>query len=287
MMHANRRVWIAYDFRTAPRGGLARGRRSRTCSDRSRAAVTPPDFPRLDSFSWTPRRSGVGGLHRNWSGHLPFARDLVASLRPRLLVELGTHYGKSYFGFCQSVAEAGYPCTCYAVDTWAGDSHSLAYGEEVYTSVQRYNSERYESFSHLLRSTFDGALSSFSEASIDLLQIDGIHTYDAVRHDFDTWYPKVAPGGIVLLHDTGERHADFRFRRLWEELAREHDAFEFTHSRGLGVIRKPGGRRAYGGILRYLFNAGNADPIRRYYTLCAEGLEAERTSRRPRRPATR
>jgi len=236
-----------------------------------------PAFPALDSLTWTPARLGAGGL-RNWLGHLPFARDLVASLRPRVLVELGTHYGESYFGFCQSVAETACSCACHAVDTWAGDPHSLHYGEEVYENVQRYNSETYASFSRLLRTSFDEARTWFSEESIDLLHIDGMHTYEAVEHDFQAWYPKVAPGGIVLLHDTAPRHADFGVWRLWEELSRDHQAFEFQHSHGLGVIRKDGGQRARGGILDYLFTAGNADPIRRYYRLCADRLEAVATA---------
>ena len=172
------------------------------------------------------------------------------------------------------MAETGYPCTCYAVDTWAGDPHSLRYGEEVYTNVQRYNSETYPSFSRLLRTTFDDALPSFPDSSIDLLHIDGMHTYEAVKHDFESWFPKVAPGGIVLLHDTAHRHADFGVWRLWEELSHNHEAFEFHHSHGLGVIRKAGGGARTEAFSITSSGPEMRDPIRRYYTLCADRLEA-------------
>ena len=229
-------------------------------------------FPALDSATFIPVRYRAG-KQRTWSGHLPFARDLVASLRPRLLVELGTHYGESYFGFCQSVMEAGCACTCYAVDTWLGDSHSLTYGSEVFDDVTRHNSERYSAFSYLLRNTFDEALAGFSEESIDLLHIDGLHTYAAVKHDWDAWLPKVAPAGIVLLHDIGVGHADFGVAKLWGEISQEYETFEFRHYHGLGVVRKPDGLPAHGGILDYLLKPANAEPIRRYYALCADRLD--------------
>lgn len=229
-------------------------------------------FPALDSSTFIPLRYRTG-KQRTWSGHLPFARDLVASLRPRLLVELGTHYGESYFGFCQSVVETGCACACHAVDTWLGDPHSLAYGSEVFEDVKRHNAELYGAFSHLLRTTFDDALAGFSEGSIDLLHIDGLHTYAAVKHDWDAWFPKVAPGGIVLLHDIDVRHADFGVWQLWGEVAQTYEAFGFHHYHGLGVVRKPGARAGHGGILEYLFAPENGEPVRRYYELCADRLD--------------
>ena len=72
----------------------------------------------------------------------------------------------------------------------------------------------------LLRTTFDCALDRFTAGSIDLLHIDGLHTYDAVKHDFYSWLPKVRPGSVLVLHDTMARHTDFGVWR-WEELARE------------------------------------------------------------------
>jgi hypothetical protein len=230
-------------------------------------------FPVLGSSGFIPLRYRPGGLC-TWSGHLPFARDLVESLWPSMIVELGTHYGESYFGFCQSVAEIGADTKCYAVDTWRGDPHAGEYGSEVYQEVDRYNSERYRSFSYLLPSTFDDALTKFTDGSIDLLHIDGLHTYGAVGHDWRAWLPKVAPGGIILLHDIAVRHADFGVWKLWEEISHEYESFEFHHSFGLGVLRKPGPRTARAGILDYLFVPENAVPLRRYYVLCAERLDA-------------
>lgn len=231
-------------------------------------------FPALGSATFVPRRYRPGNL-RTWSGHLPFARDLVASLQPRLLVELGTHFGESYFGFCQSVEETGISCACYAVDSWRGDAHAGEYGDEVWEEVDCYNNQYYGSFSRLLRSCFDDVRPEFSDETIDLLHIDGLHTYAAVNHDWATWFPKVAPGGIILLHDTTARHLDFGVWKLWEELWPNYESFDFHHYHGLGVIRKPGPRNSQGGVLDYLFAADNAKAIRQYYVLCSERLDSK------------
>jgi hypothetical protein len=192
---------------------------------------------------------------------------LIAAMRPALVVELGSFYGESYFGFCQALDENAIQCRCYAVDTWQGDGHGGIYGEEIYADVKAYNGEHYSSFSQLLRMTFDEALASFADGSIDILHIDGFHSYEAVRHDFESWLPKVRPGGIVLLHDISIRSAEFGVWRFWEELRPRFAAFEFRHSAGLGVILKPGGDGS-SSFVSSLFKADCA----RYYEASAERL---------------
>ena len=199
----------------------------------------------------------------------------MAALRPSLLVELGVHYGESYFGLCQAVRENQADCKCYAIDTWHGDPHSEPYGEEVFEEVRAYNQANYASFSYLLRNTFDAACPQFSDGTIDLLHIDGLHTYEAIRRDFETWIPKVRPGGIVLLHDVHVRHADFGVWKWWEELGKRYPSFAFTHSWGLGVVRVPGGNELPEGLLSAMFSGSEKDraAISEHYAIAAEHLD--------------
>jgi hypothetical protein len=236
----------------------------------------------LPSLNFEPlyyRPHGAG----HWSGHVPFAYDLVAALRPSKIVELGTEYGESYFTFCQAVVECGIACESFAVDTWRGDLHTGAYGESVFDEVSAHNRTHYLSFSTLLRTSFDDALPHFPDESIDLLHIDGLHTYEAVLHDFQAWFPKVSPGGIILIHDTQVRQSDFGVWRLWEELRTRYEGFEFLHSCGLGVLQKPGdGARS--GIMRLLLQDGDhADLVRRFYLVAGERLQYRDLSERQRR----
>jgi Methyltransferase domain len=173
-----------------------------------------------------------------WVGHLPFAAWLIRTIAPTTFVELGTYSGNSYFSFCQGVVEAGTPTRCFAVDTWQGDEHTGHYGEDVFVAVSTHHHEHYDACSRLLRMPFDTAVTYFSDESIDLLHIDGLHTYEAARHEFETWLPKLAPGAVVLLHDTNVRERGFGVWKVWEELkARYQRTMEFAHSNGLGVLQ--------------------------------------------------
>ncbi|WP_266157762.1 class I SAM-dependent methyltransferase [Dyella silvatica] len=171
-----------------------------------------------------------------WTGHIPFAAWLIEALRPRVFVELGTHHGASYFAFCQALLENRVEAKSFAVDTWKGDVHSEEYGEEVYTTLSRYHDLHYSSFSSLMRTTFDDAVEYFADGSIDLLHIDGLHTYEAVRHDFETWLSKMSVRGIVLFHDTNVRERNFGVWEFWSEISKVYPSFEFVHSHGLGVL---------------------------------------------------
>lgn len=176
---------------------------------------------------------------------MPFAYWIMAECQPKVFVELGTHSGNSYFSFCQAVRDKGLMTRCYAVDTWKGDEQAGFYGDHVYELVNGHNESQYKSFSTLYRMTFDEALAKFQDQSVDLLHIDGLHTYEAVRHDFETWFPKLAPGALVLSHDIKVTHGEFGVWKFWAELKEKYPQnFEFRHSHGLGVIRLPGSTRA-------------------------------------------
>ena len=172
-----------------------------------------------------------------WAGHLHFANFLVSEIKPTIFVELGTHSGNSYFAFCQSVKELNLPTKCFAVDTWVGDSHSGNYDQDIYEYVKDINSS-YSNFSTLLKMKFDEAVLLFEDKSINVLHIDGLHTYKAVKYDFETWFPKLADDAIVLMHDTQVFEDDFGAWQLWEELKVKYSLhIELKHSNGLGVLQ--------------------------------------------------
>lgn len=171
-----------------------------------------------------------------WSKHLPFAYDLVKEIKPKIIVELGTHQGESYFAFCQSVKDNHLPTVCYAVDTWQGDHQAGYYGNEIFDSVNSINNENFGHFSYLIRSFFDDASAQFANGTIDLLHIDGLHTYDAVKNDFDVWLPKMSQSGIILFHDIMVRHMDFGVWKLWAEIESRYTTFTFRSGHGLGVL---------------------------------------------------
>jgi len=189
----------------------------------------------LPSRQFQPRIYGVGA----WTNHLHFAYDLVATLRPALLVELGVDRGESYFAFCQSAVENHTGTRCFGIDTWRGDEQAGGYDETTFAQVVGHNRANYETFSTLLRAGFDDALPQFEPESIDVLHLDGLHTEEAVRHDVDSWLPKLRPGGILLLHDVDVRSKGFGVWKVWSELQTRGRSWTFHDGPGLAVWQKP------------------------------------------------
>lgn len=183
--------------------------------------VTDPSYYKLETPAWLE--------------HGPFAMWLVKALKPRRIVELGTHWGYSYFAMCEAVHQAALPTQCIAVDTWVGDVHAGQYSEEVFQAVRDEN-KKYSSFSTLLRKTFDAAREDIEDGSIDLLHVDGRHFYDDVKEDYEGWIPKLSDRAVVIFHDTMVFDRDFGVHQYWLEVSAAHPSFNFTHGHGLGVL---------------------------------------------------
>ena len=196
--------------------------------------------PRYDADQLNPKLKFA-----YWEGHRDFAYDLLQFVRPERLVELGSQYGCSLFTFCQAVRDFKLNTEINAVDMWSGDIGAEITGEEVYALVQKTAATYYPEVNlHLFQMCFDDARPNFADNSIDILHIDGGHTFEDVEHDFTTWLPKLKENGIVLFHDVYSP-IDQGSCDHWEKTKKEYDCyFDFTHSCGLGILF-PKGRYWY------------------------------------------
>jgi hypothetical protein len=209
-----------------------------------------------------------------WEGHVPFLYCILHFIKPRRFVELGSQYGNCYFAACQTSKILNNSIECIAVDTWAGDEHTGKYQDDVFQQFNYIRSRNYPKGKYI-RKLFSDAVSQFENGSIDLLHIDGLHTYEAVHEDYQTWLSKLSDYGIIMFHDTQVRERGFGVWQLWAELQYQYPSLEFDHSHGLGVILigkkspkyiqrlfalfdKPDYRQL---IKSYFSNIGNISPI--------------------------
>ena len=171
-----------------------------------------------------------------WAEHAPFASWLIDAMRPRTVLELGTHNGFSFFAMAEAARRLGLPTVLTAIDGWVGDDQAGYYGDEVFEKVKTISETYYPDTTRLIRAFFADAAPQIEDGSVDLLHIDGRHGYEDVREDFETYRSKLSERGVVIFHDTHEFQPGFGVHRLWSEVASIAPSFEFHHGHGLGVL---------------------------------------------------
>lgn len=169
-----------------------------------------------------------------WGENREFVYNLVKDKKPKKIVELGSYLGCSTFTFAQCCKDKHIPCEVYAIDTWAGDDNSGFYENNIYEDFMKARQVYKFEPIHVMRMTFDEALEYFPERDIDILHIDGLHTFDAVKHDFETWKPRVKKGGIILMHDINVK--EYGSSVYWQEVKEKHKTEEILNNNGLGVV---------------------------------------------------
>ncbi len=172
-----------------------------------------------------------------WAGHIPFMFGLISTLKPRRFVELGTHNGASFFAACQATKREEADSELVAIDLWEGDYQAGYYDETIYKNFEFLRKHHYPKMSKSIRSTFNEASVLFENESIDMLHIDGLHSFEAVKEDYETWKPKLTKNSVVLFHDTNEYQSDFGVWDLFDRVRGQASAsFDFKHTHGLGVM---------------------------------------------------
>lgn len=163
--------------------------------------------------------------------------SLLVDVDVQVIVEIGVHMGGTLGAWRQVVPvvigiDDAYPRKDWDSRDWGatvitGDSHDA-------TTVVA------------LEQCLDGR-------PIDCLFIDGDHTCDGVRQDYEMYGPLVRPGGLIAFHDIapiadGQSNVDgIQVKRFWDEI-KDESAVEIVdtedHLRshiggyGIGVLRK-------------------------------------------------
>lgn len=156
----------------------------------------------------------------------------------------------SFFAACQAAEHLRINTQCVAIDGWLGDEH--VGGSEVFEAFAALLNSRSPANAYFIRSCFSQALQCFDEGSIDLFHIDGFHTYEAVKADFESWLPKMSTRGTVIFHNTNADQDAFGVWRLWNELKCKYPHFRLPHCRGLGVLYVGSEPSPFAGLLREL-----------------------------------
>jgi predicted O-methyltransferase YrrM len=140
-------------------------------------------------------RSGVGeGLATLYG--------LARSLRPAVVVETGSARGKSTCALALACRQNGrgmvYAIDPHSPNSWAEfhtDGNNL---EFLQGRLRRY---RLDPWCRILRTTSVEAVKGWAE-KIDLFFIDGDHSYEGVKADFELFRPFLRPTALIVFHDT-------------------------------------------------------------------------------------
>jgi hypothetical protein len=145
------------------------------------------------------------GNHGAGSEQGPLLQSLIELNQSQVIVEVGVSSATTTNYLCHGAAKTG--GKVYGYDIW--DVHGLqkqyangwtAEGCADYLRSQGHNNFELTKIDSATQEWHD--LMPKKHPSIDLAFIDGCHSYQGVKNDFDVIYPLMNQGGIIAFHDT-------------------------------------------------------------------------------------
>jgi cephalosporin hydroxylase len=159
---------------------------------------------------------------KSWQIHSEFLhmQKFVLDAKPSTILEIGTAKGATLLGWCRIASKK-----VVSVDL-PGGIHGGGYPAIKQALYKDFVADRPGISLHMIQAdSHDPATRRKAEEAlngdlIDVLFIDGDHSYQGVKADFDLWSPLVRPGGHVIFHDIlPHKHvAHCEVDKLWAEL---------------------------------------------------------------------
>jgi cephalosporin hydroxylase len=164
-------------------------------------------------------------------GELAGLLEMVAEIKPRVIVEIGCDEGGTLYAWSQLPG----PPRVIGVDLPSGPFRNATGLPEP------HGAELVIGDSHRVE-TFGRVLELLGTEQADVLFIDGDHTYPGVRADFEWWRQIVRKGGFIVFHDVVV-HEQFAVgvHQLWEEISERWPCTEIVTDPeakwgGIGVL---------------------------------------------------
>ena len=112
-----------------------------------------------------------------------------------IVVEIGSYIGASSLMIGLGLKNK---CKLYCIDTWQNDAMT----EGNWDTFKEFmnNTKLLKNKIKPIKATSNDAVTEITEA-VDFIFIDGDHSYEGVKTDFDLWFPKLKKGGLIVFHD--------------------------------------------------------------------------------------
>lgn len=201
----------------------------------------PADADRTDVLELARTLTWRGGRIRPTQSteEILWLLDQLERLRPRTVVEIGTDEGGTLFLWTRVAAA---DALLVVVDVrplgllgrfsaYAVVRRGLARAQQRVELVMPADSQSEPTVERVRRLT--------RGRPVDFVFIDGDHSYEGVKRDFELWSALVRPGGIIAFHDMKPDAPD-GVPRLWAELRERFETEERVASTepsyGIGIV---------------------------------------------------
>ena len=169
--------------------------------------------------------------------------SLVQELRPKVIVEIGTYKGGTLYIWSRSNPQAE---LIVSIDL-PGGQYGGGYAKSRRKLYEEFLHDRGNTELRLIQrnsheaATLKELLAILGSRSVDFLFVDGDHTYEGVKRDYEMYGPLVRPGGMIAFHDIHTRSQGAEVYKLWAELKTAGEWREFvdrSNNKGIGVLWK-------------------------------------------------